>query len=420
MLAALSTGITIDAARAFPVLEELAATPGSPEELARDEAYWTQIGQAFSVDRSLITLNNGGVCPSPVIVQNAMKRHLDYSNTAPSYALWRVLEPQREVVRARLARAFGGDPEEIAITRNASESLQICQLGIDLKPGDEILTTTQDYPRMLTTFEQRVRREGVVLRQIQIPVPCEDPAQAVRLFREGITDRTRVMLVSHVINLTGQIMPVREIAALGREKNIPVIVDGAHAFANLDFRLDQLACDYYGVSLHKWLYAPHGTGLLYVRKDKIASLWPMMAAAAEKDADIRKFEEIGTHPAANALAIAEAISFHEAMGAARKLARLLYLRDTWATRLVSTGRVKLHTSLKPGVCSSLGNFELEGVDSAKLGNYLWEKHRIIVTPIVHKEFQGVRVSPSVHNTLDELDLFCSAVERVARDGLPAA
>jgi len=398
-------------AHAGPVLANLNRQTGAPEEIARDDAFWFEVAQAFTVDRSLINLNNGGVSPSPAIVQQAMKRHLDYSNTAPTYAMWRILEPQREGVRDRLARHFGCDSEEIALTRNASEGLQICQLGIDLEAGDEVLTTTQDYGRMITTFKQRERREGIVLRQFSIPVPAEDPDEIVRLFKKNITPRTKMILMCHMINLTGQILPVREVVAMAREKGIPVIVDGAHALAHFDFRLPDLDCDYYASSLHKWMFAPHGTGLLYVRRDKIKSLWPMMAAPEKMDDDIRKFEEIGTHPAANYLAIGEALTFNQGIGAARKQARMEWLRDYWAKRLLQHDGMRLHTSLAPGRACGIANIEIEGVDPVELTSWLWKEHRIIVTSIVHDEFSGIRVSPSVYTTREELDRFCEAMEQ---------
>lgn len=390
---------------------------GSAHAVARDEDFWAEVAQAFTVDRSLVNLNNGGVSPSPAYVQEAMKRHLDYSNEAPAYTMWRILEPQRESVRQRMAREWDCDPEEIALTRNASEGLQICQLGFDLKPGDEVLTTTQDYGRMITTFRQRERREGIVLKQFRIPVPAEDPAEVVRRFEAAITPRTKLILVCHMINLTGQILPVREVTALGRSRGIPVIVDGAHALAHFDFTLGELDVDYYATSLHKWLFAPHGTGLLYVRRDKIDGLWPMQAAAESMSDNIRKFEEIGTHPAANYLAIGEALTFHQAIGGRRKTERLVYLRDTWARQLLEDDRVRLHTSLEPGFACGIANVQIEGLDSAALGNWLWQRHRIIVTPIGHEECPGLRVSPSVYTTLEELERFVDAVRYAMRHGI---
>jgi isopenicillin-N epimerase len=392
--------------------------------ICSNASFGGQVGRAFTIDRSTINLNNGGVSPSPAFVQEAVKRHLDFSNSMPPpVALWRILEPQKEGVRERLARQWGVDAEEIAITRNSSESLQICQLGIDLKAGDEILCCTQDYPRMITTFKQRERREGLVLKQIKVPIPCEDIAQIVRLYQEAITPRTRLMLVSHMINITGQIMPVREIVAMARTRNggVPVIIDGAHALAHFEFKLADLDCDYYGVSLHKWLFAPHGTGLLYVRRDKIKGLWPMQAANEKQDTDIRKFEEIGTHPAANFLAIGEALTFNQSIGFARKEARLRYLRDYWATRLLAhaSGRVKLHTSLKPEFSCGIANVQIEGVDTEKLASWLWDKHKILTVAIKHAEFEGLRVTPSVYTTTEELDRFCDLVEQIINRGLPA-
>ncbi len=392
----------------------------SPLETAADESFWFEVQQAFTADRSLINLNNGGVCPAPAVVQEAMKRHLDYSNLAPVYTMWRVLEPQREGVRQRLAREFGCDEQEIALTRNASESLQICQFGFDLEPGDELLTTNQDYPRMINTWKQRERREGIVLKQFSIPVPAEHPDEIVRLFEEHITPRTRLILMCHMINLTGQILPVKPVVQMARRKGIPVIVDGAHAFAHFEFSHADLDCDYYASSLHKWLFAPHGTGLLYVRRDKIAGLWPLMAAEQKQDEDIRKFEEIGTHPAANYLAIADALTFHQGIGPARKAARLRYLTRYWAEQLLEHDAVRLHTSLRPEFSCGLANVQIEGIDSGELTNHLWREHRILVTPIQHAEFQGIRVTPSVYTTLEELDRFVAAMEKVIRNGLPRA
>jgi selenocysteine lyase/cysteine desulfurase len=391
-----------------------------PEAVAADEDHWREVQQAFSVDRSIVNLNNGGVSPSPRIVQQAMQRDLEYSNEAPVYTMWQVLEPQIESVRARLAASFGCDPEEMAITRNASESLEICILGLELEPGDEVLTTNQDYPRMLTTWRQRERREGIVLKTISFPVPPPGLDDLAERFERAITPRTRVIMLCHITNLTGQIFPVKRICQLGRERGIEVVVDGAHAYAHFPFRHEDLDCDYYGTSLHKWLLAPHGTGFLYVRKAKIPKLWPMMAAPAAMDGDIRKYEEIGTHPAANHLAIAEALTFHEAIGGERKAARLRYLRDRWARRLEGQQGIRLLTSFDPAQSCGLANVSLAGVDPRALAEHLWQRRRIIVTPIVHEEFQGLRVTPNVYTTLGEIDTFAEEMERVIARGLPAA
>jgi isopenicillin-N epimerase len=389
------------------------------DEVARDEDFWREIQQAFTLDRTIINLNNGGVSPSPRVVQEAMRRYLDYSNTAPAYTMWQILEPEIEAVRQRLAASFGCDPEEMAVTRNASEALEIVQLGLPLERGDEVLTTTQDYPRMLTTWHQRERRDGLVVREISFPVPPPSLDDLAARIERAITPRTKVIHICHITNLTGQIFPIRRIAQLGRARGIEVIVDGAHAYAHFPFTRDELDCDYYGTSLHKWLLAPHGTGFLYVRKAKIAKVWPLMAAPPEMNGNIRKFEEIGTHPAANHNAIAEALSFHEGIGAERKAARLRFLFQRWAKRLEQLPRVRILTPYDPAQSCGLASMAIDGLEPGKLVAHLWDTYRIIVTPIVHKEFACVRVTPNVYTTLAEIDRFGDAVEQVIRKGLPA-
>jgi selenocysteine lyase/cysteine desulfurase len=392
--------------------EELARFTGGPDEIARDERFWAPVQQAFTVNRAIINLNNAGVSPSPAMVQDAMKRHLDFSNEAPVHTMWRVLEPLRETVREGLARMFGCDAEEIAITRNATEGLQICQLGFDLEPGDEVVTSTQDYPHMIQTWQQRERRDGIVLKQVTLPVPAEDADEVVRIFERALTPRTRLMLVSQVSFVTGQVLPVRDLVRMGRRHGIPVIVDGAHGFAQFPFTQRDLECDYYAASLHKWLYAPHGTGMLYVRRDKIPGLWPLQASDESRRADIRKFEDIGTHPAANALAVAEAMTFTNAIGIANKAARLVYLRDRWANALRTHPRVRLHTSLKPGQAYAVAMMQVEGMEPGKLYDELWTKHRIITSPTSWGGVEGIRVTPNVYTTLDEIDRFIEAVQRL--------
>jgi selenocysteine lyase/cysteine desulfurase len=390
----------------------------TPDDVAQDEDFWLEIQQAFTVDRTLINLNNGGVSPSPRVVQEAMRRYLELSNEAPAHTMWNLLEPQVESVRRGLASSFGCDPEELAITRNASEALEIVQLGIPLQRGDEVLTTTQDYPRMLTTWRQRARREGIVLKEITFPVPPPSLEDLARRFERAVTPRTKVIHVCHITNLTGQIFPVRRIVRFAREHGIEVIVDGAHAYAHFPFTRDDLDCDYYGTSLHKWLLAPHGTGFLYVRKEKIPRVWPLMAAPPEMDGNIRKFEEIGTHPAANHNAIAEALAFHEGIGAERKAARLRYLFRRWAERVERLPGVTVLTPFDPGQSCGLASFSIAGLDVNKLVAHLWDKHRIIVTPINHPEFSCVRVTPNVYTTLREIDTFGDVMEDVIRQGLP--
>ena len=398
-------------------LDSVKGITGDPKVIARDERYWREIQQAYSADRGIVNLNNGGVSPSPIVVQNAMKRHLDFSNTTPAYSMWRILEPQREPVRRRVARFFKCSPEEIAFTRNASESLQICQNGFDMEPGDEVLTTTQDYGRMINTFKQRECRDGIIMKQFKIPIPAENDNEIVRLFEKNITSKTKMILMCHMINITGQILPVKKVVKMARKYNIPVIVDGAHTFAHFEFDANDLDCDYYASSLHKWLCAPHGTGLLYVRKNKIADLWPLQAPAECSMEDIRKFEEIGTHPAANYLAIGDALTFHQGIGTKNIEQRLIYLRDRWAKRLLKNDRIKLHTSLKPGKGCAIATVQIEGIDTSDVSKHLWDKYKIFVVAIKHPEFEGCRITPHIYTTTEEIDRFSDAMEHIVTHGI---
>jgi len=390
----------------------------TPEQAAMNEDYWSIIQNAFTVTRGIVNLNNGGVSPSPRIVTEALVRYIWQQEDATAYTMWKILEPQSETIRTGLAEMFGCDREEIAITRNASESLEILLMGMDFKPGDEILTTTQDYPRMVTTLKQRERREGLVLKMVKIPIPPKDLNEITAAFEKGITPRTKLILVSHQVNITGQITPVKAVCEMARAKGIETIVDGAHSFAQFDFKQKDLACDYFGTSLHKWLFAPKGSGLLFVKRDKIEKLWPLMAAEEKQATDIRKFEEVGTHSAAPRLAIGEAMLFHNGIGGKRKEARLRYLSRYWMNRLKDVPKIGFNTSFDPNQSCAIANVNVAGVEPTAIGSYLFAKHHIFTTPIVHDEFKGIRITPNVYTTLGELDRFCELMEMIARKGLP--
>ena len=389
-----------------------------PEELADDEAYWTEIQRAFDTDRTLINLNNGGVSPTPSHVLEAMIRDLKFSNESPAMHMWQVLEPRVESVRRDLARDFGCDPEEMAITRNASEANEIMIMGLDLKRGDEVVVTNQNYGRMITTWQQRERREGIVLKQVSFKVPPSSLHYIAEQIMSAVTPRTKAIEFPHITNLTGQIMPVKEIVDFAKPRGIEVLIDGAHSFAHFPFTRDELGVDYFGTSLHKWLLAPIGTGFLYVRKEKQKALWPLMAAGASQDNDIRKYEEIGTHPAANHNAISAALAFHRGIGAERKIARLRFLRDRWAKRLLAESpRVKVLTPLDSKTSGAIGLFSVDGLDVSKLGTWLMTNYRIVNTPILHPEFNGIRITPNVYTTLDEIDTFADAVTTAIKKGI---
>jgi isopenicillin-N epimerase len=386
--------------------------------VAEDETYWREIQRAFDLDRTMVNLNNGGCSPAPTHVLEQMIRDLRFSNELPVDHMWRVLEPRIESVRRDLATELGCDPEEMAITRNASEANEIMIFGLDLKAGDEVVFTTQNYPRMQNAWTQRQRRDGIVLKRVKIETPVKSTKSYVDQIAAAITPRTRVIEVMHISFQTGYIAPVREIVELAKPKGIQVFVDGAHAFAHFPFSRDELGCDYYGTSLHKWMHAPIGTGFLYVRREKIKSLWPLMAGSVEQEDNIRKYEEIGTHPAANHNAIAVAIAFNRGIGMERKIARLRYLRDRWAKQvLAASDRATMFTPIGPTMSGAIGVFGIDGMDMGALGGWLLSKHNIVTTPMVTDEFKGMRITPNVYTTVDEVDLFADRVIQAMKRGI---
>lgn len=415
-----SAALPVLSERAFAQLFKADAVAGdrAPLALADDESYWSHIQRAFDIDRTMINLNNGGVSPTPSHVLEQMIRDLKFTNELPAEHNWRVLEPRMESTRRELAREFGCDTEEMAITRNASEALENVILGLDLARGDEVIITNQNYGRMITSWEQRDRREGIVIKRLSFKLPLTDPSEFLRSLEAAITPRTKAIELTHITNLSGQIMPIRDVVRIARPRGIEVIVDGAHAFAHFPFKRDDLECDYYGTSLHKWLTAPIGAGFLYVRKEKIPRVWPLFASAAGREDNIRKFEEIGTHPQANFNAVSVALTFHRGIGVDRKIARLRYLRDRWAKALLAESpRVSTLTELGPEKAGAICLFSVDGLDPVKLGGWLMREYRIVNTPIVHPEFTGIRITPNVYTTIDEIDVFTEAVKRAIKKGI---
>ncbi len=396
----------------------------TPEEVAKDEFYWREIQLAFKLDRTLINLNNGFTSPMPRVAIESVFRYMDMINMLPVHYQGMVAG-NVQTIRRRMANEFGCDPEEMALTRGASESLQIAQNGIDLKAGDEVITTDQDYPRMLTTWDQRMRRDGIKVTRLQFPVPATQDF-LFNMFEKAISPRTKVFHFTHITNLTAQLFPVKRLSRLARSKGIVTIVDGAHALGQFPFKLRDLECDAYGVSLHKWLLAPLGNGCLYVRKDMISKFWPLQAAPEQQDNDIRKFESIGTHPWAIRAALGESLAFHQAIGAERKAARLRYLTLRWANALKVHPRIKVLSELsEPAQCWGVAAVNIEGIDVRTLAKFLMDKYRIIVVPLVGGappnsvfDYQALRVSPNVYTTLEEIDTFVEAMEDALKSGVP--
>lgn len=385
----------------------------TPEQAAAEEDFWALISQAYTVNPSIINLNNGGVSPSPKVVQDAVERFNKLSNEAPSYYMWRILDQGREPLRMKLANLAGADPEEIAVNRNATEALNTVIFGLDLKAGDEVIGTKQDYPNMIQAWRQREMREGIKYTQISFNFPIEDDAAIVDAFAKAITPKTKVLHITHVINWVGQILPVRKICDMARSKGITTIVDGAHSFGLLDFKIPELGCDYFGTSLHKFLSAPIGSGMLWIKKDKIANIWPLVCNDKPRSTDIRKFETLGTRSFPIEQGIGEAINFHEAIGSKRKEARIRYLKDYWATKVKDVPGVKIHTSFKPEYACSICGVSIDGMTPGELDSALFGKYKIHTVGIVWENISCVRITPHVYTRTIDLDRLVKAITEIA-------
>ncbi|HVW94620.1 MAG TPA: aminotransferase class V-fold PLP-dependent enzyme [Mucilaginibacter sp.] len=385
----------------------------SPVQVAEDEDYWSIIQRSYSVNPNILNLNNGGVSPSPVVVQQAVARYNDLANEGPSYFMWRILDQGREPLRERLAGLAGADPEEIAINRNATESLNTIILGLDLKPGDEVIGTKQDYPHMIQAYKQRAMREGIVYKQISFDLPIENDDEIVKVYENAITGKTKLLHVTHMINWVGQIMPVQKICDMAHAKGIEVIVDGAHSFGLLDFKIPDLHCDYFGTSLHKFLSAPIGSGMMWVKKDKIERIWPLLSSGNSHSPDIRKFEELGTRSFPIEQGIGEAINFHEGIGSKRKEERIRYLKNYWASKVQQIPKVKLHTSLNPKYSCAICGVSIDGMMPGELDTALFNNYKIHTVGIVWENISCVRVTPHVYTSLRDLDKLVKAIGEIA-------
>ncbi|HEX7845949.1 MAG TPA: aminotransferase class V-fold PLP-dependent enzyme [Chitinophagaceae bacterium] len=391
------------------------AEGSSPDELASDEDFWYYIQQAFTVSPSLINLNNGGVSPAPKTVQDAMKRYYDYSNEAPSYYMWRILDQGREPLRKNLAKLAGCDAEEIAMNRNSSEGLETVIFGLQLKAGDEIVAAKQDYPNMINAYKQREHRDKIKMVWINLELPSEDEDYLVKQYVNAFTARTKVVHITHIINWNGQVLPVKKIAQEAHKRGIEVVVDGAHSFAHLNFKIPDLDADYFAASLHKWLYAPIGSGLLYVKKEKIKNIYPLFATSEDplKD-DIRKFENLGTRPFFIEQAISKALEFHDMIGSERKEKRLYYLKNYWMEKVKDIPKVKFNTSMHPKWGCAIGNVAIEGKKPGELDSFLLDKYKVHTVGIVWENINGVRITPNVYTTTKNLDVLVEGIMAFAK------
>ena len=389
----------------------------SPDEVATNEDFWFEVQQAFTEDRNYINLNNGTIQPGLRIVQDAVRRHTEFSGNAAWHSM-AILAKEIESCRKRLAFHLGCDSEELVICRGGTEAGQIPIMGLDLKRGDEVVITNQDYPRLLSAWKQRQKREGIVLKIVQLPSPPVPLDVFYRMVEEKLTPRTKLIHVCHLTHWTGQMAPVRHLAELAHARGIELLVDGAHGFMHIPFKLADLECDYYTASLHKWLMAPPGNGFVRIPRDRIPKIWPLTPPWTDEPNNIRRFEDVGTRTPANRVAIAEAITFNEGLGIERKSARIRYLKERWADRLKQYPNVRFYSSLDPAESCGIATFGIEGMDTAKLTEHLLDKYGIIVSPMKHPDglIDGIRIVVNVSLSVREIDYFADVVEDIIKKG----
>jgi len=387
----------------------------SPEAGISDEDFWGWVKEQYTVSPNLLYLNSGGVSPQPKCVQEAHIKYYQLANEGPSYYMWTTLDKGREALREKLADLAGCSKEEIAINRNTTEAVNTVTFGLNLKAGDEVVGCNLDYSHMVNGWKQREKRDGVVIKRAQLVLPEDDDAKIVKLYTDLFTSKTKVVHLTQMINYNGNLMPVKMIADEAKKRGIDVLMDAAHSFGLLDFKFPDTNCDYAGTSLHKFLGAPFGSGLLYVRKEKIKDVWPLLSAFDNEEDNIRKFEHLGTRSFASEMAIGTAVDFHNIIGTKRKEERLRYLKNYWSEKALKNPKVKLHTSTNPKHSCAIALFSIDGIKPEEIETKLFEKYSIHVPAINRDNVHGVRVTTNVFTTTKDLDRLVKAIDEICKE-----
>lgn len=386
----------------------------SPDEIARNEDFWAAIRGGYRLKPDYINLENGYYCFTPQETLEAFISRVREVNYQGSYYMRTTQWDDKAAVRKRLADLVGCSHEEVIITRNTTESLDTVIAGFDWKAGDEAVMAEQDYGAMLDMFKLQARRYGIVNKMVSVPNHPKSDEEIVEIYAKAITPKTRLLMVCHIINITGHILPIKKICDMAHAKGVDVMVDGAHAINHFNFKISDLGCDYYGSSLHKWLSTPLGAGLLYVRKEKIANLWQMFGDMGYKDDDIRKLNHTGTHPVHTDLAINAALDYQQKIGIERKEARLRYLQTYWTSKVREIPNIVVNTPADPKRHCGIANVGVSTMKPADLAKTLMDKYKIWTVAIDYANVHGVRVTPNIYTTTAELDIFVNALKDLAK------
>lgn len=412
---------TMLATAGLPLVSRLHSsdTPALPvpssENAVTDEAFWAEVRKRYTLDEEVINFNNGSVGPQPITVQESHIKMYKQSNLAPAHHMWKKVNKKRDTLRQMLAQILDAEEQEVAINRNTTEGLSTVIFGLNLKAGDEVVVSDFDYPFMLNAWRQRQMRDGIVVKEVKLPLPIENVDLAVDLFRKAITPNTKVVHVTHVQNWTGQVMPVKEITEMAKGFGCQVVVDAAHSLAHVSLSFKDIGCDYMATSLHKWLGAPFGTGALVIKNDRKSELWPLMAPYEPKAGEIEKFEFLGTRSIPAEMAAIDAIEFHLKLGSENVHQRLHFLKNYWAEKVKDLGSLTLHTSLKSDFSGAIGTFSIEGLTAGDIAPKLWKDNSFNVGYVVWNGLNAIRISPHIYTSIEELDRLVSAIRKIASE-----
>ncbi len=386
----------------------------SPSVLAEDNAFWEQIRQQYILKPDYINLENGyyNFLPQPIL--NKYIQHIKEINYQGSYYMRTVQWENKQKSVIALSEIAGCSPDELIITRNTTESLDTIIGGIHWQAGDEAIMAEQDYGAMLDMFKLVSERHGVVNKIISVPNHPKDDAEIVDLYKNAITPKTKVILVSHMINITGQILPIKKISEMAHQYGVQVIVDGAHAFAHIQYSIADLGCDYYAASLHKWLSVPLGAGILFVKKEHIKNIWPLFGDNEKDQNKIKRINHTGTHPVHTDLTIPDSIAYYQMIGPAKKEARLRYLQQYWTSKVKDNSNIILNTPTTPDRSCAISNVGIKNMKPAILAERLMKEHKIFTVAIDYANVQGCRITPNLYTTTKELDVFVAALKTLSK------
>ncbi|MCX7005142.1 MAG: aminotransferase class V-fold PLP-dependent enzyme [bacterium] len=394
-------------------LQELAALLPYAKDASHEGLFWNKIRRFFRPSGTFINLENGYCSPQPMPTLHYHIRREKYINAWTSMYTREQMPEAMESVRTDLAAFLAVDPEELAITRNTTESLNTIIMGYPWNTGDEVVIGNQDYGSMVQAFQQAQQRYGIVVKEAAIPLHPSADDEIVESYMALCTAKTRMVHLTHLIHLSGHVIPVAKIAQRAHERGIEVVVDAAHSVAHLDYKIPDLAADYVGASLHKWLCCPLGCGFLWMKKEHIPKIWPLMGDTGTTATDIRRFEHQGTRPFHSIEAISRAIAFHTMIGGARKEARLKYLMTRWVSKIAALPKVRMNTPWdQAGRNSAIANFNVNGYAPADITAALFARHKIFTVAIDHPAIQGVRVAPHLYTTVKEVDALTDAIREL--------